>query len=475
MTSTRRTDGATRQPATVLAGSTALAAALGTLGVVALPFVSSAYPAPALHVILETVNAVAALLVMYLVYGRFKQDGRLQEVLLSLALGAVAVANLVLTAVPDALTGGRADELSNWAPLTVRLLGTALFTGAALTPAAMRERPRAAGLMATGVVMLLVALGVAGVVWGDLLPTAVDSLRARNGLGAHLLAHPAVVGAQAASIVLYGVAATAFARQSDRTRDELLRWVAAGCVLASFAAVHYLLFPSLYSEYVYSGDLLRLGFYLFLLVGAAREITSFWQMKAQTAVLEDRRRIARDLHDGVIQELSYIYAQSRRLTAHPGDLLAVQRIGGAAGRAIDESRRALAALTRPDDADLPVVLRQASDELSSRHDVKVIMDLDPDAEGDGPIAEALLRILGEAVANGVRHGGATRVDVCLRATPLSLTIHDNGRGFPAHLPHDGGSTGFGLTSMRERASTVGATLAIDSEPGKGTTVRVSWV
>jgi signal transduction histidine kinase len=466
--------GDTRQPASVLAGSAALAAALATLAVVALPFVSSAYAVPALHVILETVNAVAALLVMYLIYGRYTQDGRLQEVLLSLALGAVAVANLVLTAVPDALTGGRADELSNWAPLTVRLLGTALFAGAALTPPAMRVRPRAAALLATGVVLLLLALALAGVVWGDLLPTAVDPLRAANGSPPHLLAHPAVVAAQAASIVLYGVAATAFARQSDRTRDELLRWVAAGCVLAAFAAVHYLLFPSLYSDYVYTGDLLRLGFYVFLLVGAAREITSFWQAKAQTAVLEDRRRIARDLHDGVIQELSYIHAQSRRLTANPGDVLAVQRIGGAAGRAIDESRRALAALTRPDD-DLPVVLRHELDQLAERYDVRVVAALDADAEGDGPIGEALLRILSEAVRNAVRHGAATCVDVRLTAAPLSLTIRDDGRGFCGHPRDSGRSTGFGLTSMRERASTVGATLTIDSEPGKGTTVRVSWV
>jgi signal transduction histidine kinase len=220
-----------------------------------------------------------------------------------------------------------------------------------------------------------------------------------------------------------------------------------------------------------------LGFYVFMLVGAAREITSFWQAKAQTAVLEDRRRIARDLHDGVIQELSYIYAQSRRLTADPGDALAVQRIGGAAGRAIDESRRALAALTRADDADLPVVLRQALDELAARYDVKVVMaaDADADAEGDGPIVEALLRVQGEAVRNAVRHGKATRVDVHLTAAPLSLTVRDDGRGFPAHLPDGGRSGGFGLTSMRERASSVGATLTIDSEPGKGTTVRVSWV
>src|SRR3954451_15381246 len=98
MTVMRTAESAVRRPATVLAVSMAIAAALSTLAVVAFRLFSFAYPAPALHVMLETVNAVVALLVMYLIYGRFRQDGKLQEVLLALALGAVAVANLVLTA-----------------------------------------------------------------------------------------------------------------------------------------------------------------------------------------------------------------------------------------------------------------------------------------------------------------------------------------------------------------------------------------
>ena len=239
--------------------------------------------------------------------------------------------------------------------------------------------------------------------------------------------------------------------------------------------MHYLLFPSLYSEYVYTGDVLRLGFFLFLLVGASREITSFWSAKAQSAVLEDRRRIARDLHDGLIQELSYIHAQASWLGTRPGDTVTVERIGGAAARAIDESRRALAALTRPDDAHLPVVLRQALEEMASRYDVKILTQLDDDAESDAPMAEALLRIAGEAVRNAVRHGKAERIEVTLTAGPLTLTVADNGQGFPADRVDGGRASGFGLTSMRERAEGIGAHLTIDSAPGEGTTVRVSWV
>ena len=102
---------------------------------------------------LETANAVVGLLVLYLVYGRFLQHRRLQELLLVLALGVVAVANLVLTAVPDAITPGRGEELGYWAPLVVRLLGTVLFAAAAWTPVRTRVDGRTASAVALAVVL----------------------------------------------------------------------------------------------------------------------------------------------------------------------------------------------------------------------------------------------------------------------------------------------------------------------------------
>ncbi len=443
-----------------------------TVAVVTVPFLGFAYRAPALHLMLETANAMVALLVLYLVYGRFAQHGRLQELLLMLALGVVAVANLVMTAVPDAVTPDRGGELSHWAPLAVRLLGTVLFAAAAWTPVRRRVGSRSAALVAVGVVLVVAFSAAAVGVWADRLPPAVDPSLTGDGTRPSLVAHPVVLAVQGLGIVLYGLAAVAFARQSDRTGDALVRWVAAGCVLAAFSRVHYLLFPSLYSEFVYTGDLLRLGFYLFMLVGAAREVTTYWQARAQSAVLEDRRRLARDLHDGVIQELSFISAQSRRLVAHPGDAMTVGRLAAAAGRAVDESRQALAALTRVDDAPFPVVLQRAFDDMAERHDVAVIAFIDPEAEPDAPMSEALLRIVAESVRNAVRHGGATRIDARLDARPLALSVTDNGSGFDPSIDR---SSGFGLTSMRERAAGVGAMLMVETELGKGTTVRVSWV
>ncbi len=465
-------DHAARRRASTLAAATAAVAAVLTVVVVASREVPFVYSAPALHVMLETLTAVVAVLVAFLLYGRFREGRRLQDLLLTLALASVAVANLLLTALPDALADGWAADLDRWAPLTVRFVSTVVYATAALATGARRV-PRRAGVATTGaVVALLLAIGLVGVVWGHLLPAAVDPLRAGDATRPMLVAHPVLLGTQAAGIVLFAVAAAAFARQSDRTGDALLRWVAASCVLSAFARVHYMLLPSLYSEYLYTGDVLRLAAYGCLAVGAAGEITTFWRARARAAVLEDRRRLARDLHDGLLQELAYISSQSRRLAARPDDLVTVGRIVGAAGRAVDESRRALSALTSVGDEPLPVALRRALDEMAARYDVEVVAVLDEDAGADERTTEAILRIAAEAVRNAVHHGAATRLDVRLAAAPLELTVADDGRGFAVGGPEARRSGGFGLTSMRERAEEVGAVLAVASAAGEGTTVRV---
>ena len=466
--------GGERASPAVLAGVVALTAGVFTFAVVALPFVRFAYRAPALHVVLETANALVALFVGYLVYGRFMQSRKLQELLLVLALCTVALANLALTALPSAVTMAGDDEFSRWAAVAIRLLGTVLLTAAALSSPALRIRRR----RATGLVLVLagvvLAVALAGFVWGNRLPVAVDpAVRLDDATAPLLVAHPTVLAAQALGVVLYGIAAVAFTHQAGRTGDELFRWVAAGCVLASFARVHYLLFPSLYSDYVYTGDLFRLGFYVCLLIGAAREIRSFWELRTRTAVLEDRRRMARDLHDGLAQELAYLWSQSRSMAGRAPDAATVERIGGAAGRALDEARRAIAALTRPLDEPFGRVLQQVADDLGDRYDVKVVTTVELDLDLDAKLGETLVRIASEAVRNAVRHGGARQIDLTLTTRPLRLTITDDGTGF---APGSGGGDrvgGFGLTSMRERARSIGADFEITSAPGEGTTVLVT--
>ncbi|WP_225755183.1 sensor histidine kinase [Actinotalea sp. Marseille-Q4924] len=460
--------------AAALAAAAALVAAAFTVAVVALPFARFAYESPALRVMLETVNAIIAIVVGYVVYGRFREGRRLQDLLLGLALSTAAVAGLVLTAIPSAVQDGMGTLTGSWVPLGFRLVGATTVATAALVSGGRRADRRRAALTSTLFVLALVAVAVAGSVAAGSLPPVVDPAAVGDATRPQLVAHPAALGVLGLDALLYAVGAVAFVRQADRRQDPFLRWLAAGCTLSAVGRLHYVLYPSLYSDVVYTGDVLRLGFYLLLLVGAAQEITTYWRTRAQVAVLEDRRRMARELHDGVIQELSYIRAQYQRLSANPGDLAVVERIGGAAGRAIEESRRALAALTRPEDEHLPTALQRTVVALGEQYDVKVETEIDPRADVDGALADALLRITGEAIHNAVRHGQAARIRVRLTADPLSLLVADDGRGFTAHRPDDGPPSGFGLTSMNERAAGVGGTLAVQSAPGEGTTVRVTW-
>src|SRR5581483_7695429 len=89
--------------------------------------------------------------------------------------------------------------------------------------------------------------------------------------------HPGFAGtAQVALALLYISAALGFARRHRLTSDELSGWLAVGCILAAASRVNYFFHPAALSDWVYTGDVFRLGFYLALLIGAAREITSYW-------------------------------------------------------------------------------------------------------------------------------------------------------------------------------------------------------
>ncbi len=284
--------------------------------------------------------------------------------------------------------------------------------------------------------------------------------------------HPEVV-LQALVSVLFFTAGVLFTRRAEETRDELLKWLAAGCIVAGFARLNYFFFPTLYSNWIYTGDVLRLAFYLLLFVGASREISSYQHRAAEAAVLEERRRMARDLHDGLTQELAYISAQTKRLAALTseiaGDHVPVDHLVSAAERALDESRRAIAALTKPIDQPLYVALTSEAQEVAFRVGIEIDLDLDQTIEVDGPTRETLLRIVREAVTNAGRHGEAGHISIRLsNGGGLHLEVKDDGKGF---VPVDD-SSGFGLHSMRERAVALGGEFRLASSPGNGTEIQV---
>jgi signal transduction histidine kinase len=282
-----------------------------------------------------------------------------------------------------------------------------------------------------------------------------------------------VLAVQIVSASLLLVATVRLARRADREDDEFLRWFAAGTAVGVLARVNYFLFPSRYSQWVYTGDLLRLVFHGLVLVGAVREIGRSQRAAARVAALDERRRLARDLHDGVAQELAFISSQSRVLAERAPDDPAVMRLAEASRRALEESRRAITALAREDDRPLAVAIAREAYDVAGRMGATVTLDVLDDLTVPAATRDALLRIVREAVANAARHSGDpahVTVSLSRRRGGLRLVVADDGRGFE---PAAGREGGFGLTSMRERARAVGAELVVRSRPGEGTRVELT--
>jgi signal transduction histidine kinase/putative methionine-R-sulfoxide reductase with GAF domain len=218
----------------------------------------------------------------------------------------------------------------------------------------------------------------------------------------------------------------------------------------------------------------------------------------QVAVLEERARLARELHDSVTQLVfsSTLIAQSLstvwRRDPEEGERR-VERLLRSSQLALAELRALLAELRppvgeeplRPGGTSVPGGTRVRRDGLAAaiRQHLAVIaqddLALRVDAAGYIPQAEhheeALYRIAQEAIANVSKHAQARHVDVRLRTDEdgTRLTVADDGRGFDAG-PRDAssGGSGLGLRSMQERAGALGGTVSLTSAPGQGTTVEV---
>lgn len=448
-------------------GIAVTAAILGT------PYLLFGYHDPQLHLILDSADTGVALLVAFLIWGRYRRSGRLQDLLLAGGLLLLAIAGLGLTLVLHllGLEDGRADV---WLPVAIRVIGAALLLAAALV--GTRQVPVTWGGALTVLPWATVALGLTFtyLVRGS-LPVPLAATPPASAERPVITGHPALLVAHGLTAACFAIASVLFACKAARRPgqpDELLRWLGPAFALAAFARLNYLLFPSLYSDWLYTGDLLRTGSYAVLLLGAAREISRYWSAQARAAVLEDRRRLARELHDGVVQELAYIRAETHTAVVDPADR---ERMVASCDRALDEARAAIDALGRSSDEPLGFVLHRAARQVADRYNASLEVELDDSVHADDDQRHALIRITREAVSNAIRHGRAERVRLCLQRDEQRrrLLVQDEGTGFdPVTVKRN--TTGYGLTSMEERAAALRGSVSIDSAPGRGTTVAVTW-
>jgi len=193
------------------------------------------------------------------------------------------------------------------------------------------------------------------------------------------------------------------------------------------------------------------------------------------ATADERARLAREIHDGMSQELWFAKLKQARLTAMelPDEARGLaSEVADALESALAEARQAILALRPAEGASFAEVLQRFVADFSDRFGIQAECSCDPSAD-DLParVQAELLRIAQEALTNSRKHADPTlvRVGVGRQDGALRLTVTDNGRGFD---PGAGAGSGYGLRSMHERAELIGARLTIDSGIQDGTRVTV---
>ena len=198
--------------------------------------------------------------------------------------------------------------------------------------------------------------------------------------------------------------------------------------------------------------------------------------RIEAAVRQERQRIARDLHDGLAQDLAFIVAYGQRLQ---GDLGPEHPLMIAASRALAVSRGVLVDLSASTADSTADALRQVADELSRRFEIAVAVVVEKDGVGADDVGldtgdrGEIVRIAREAVVNAVQHGGARTVEISLtqRDRKTVLCVRDDGCGVgPEGLRR---RHGFGLPTMRARAESLGGRLTARAASRGGTELAVT--
>jgi signal transduction histidine kinase len=202
------------------------------------------------------------------------------------------------------------------------------------------------------------------------------------------------------------------------------------------------------------------------------------ELIAQQAREDERRRIARDLHDDISQQFALLTIALDLLRQHPAashpdmrrrldEILARAQAIGSSVRGVSHQ------LHGPRLGDLGAAVRGLCQEAGEHYgiDVRVLCDLIPSSVS-GVLGQALFRIVQQALLNIVTHSGARHaaVEIAGRSGSVLLTIMDDGRGFDVAAPEN---RGMGLASMRERLEPFGGLLSIRSAPAHGTCIQIS--
>ncbi len=338
-----------------------------------------------------------------------------------------------------------------------------MFAVAAVTPSELvvAGRRRPLGIMSG---LSLAGLAVAGV--GGLLSGThggTEDVAVRSG-------HPLLVVLVVGATALLAYAAFGFARRQWLEADGVAGLVAIALMLLAGASFANLLAGSLAIGRIGPSEGLRaLAFGLILVAGMVQEREVRARISTATALAE-RRRVARDLHDGIAQDLAFIAAHGPSMAEELGD---DHPLVVAARRALALSRSTISELSDANGATVHEALEAVAHELGERFGISIAVSAQLDRDLGALEREHVTRIAREAIANAARHGGARNVIVSLRHTDtgIALRVVDDGCGI-AGTDLVPAPEGFGLRSMRERAAALGGQLNVRQPRMGGTELEV---
>ncbi len=206
----------------------------------------------------------------------------------------------------------------------------------------------------------------------------------------------------------------------------------------------------------------------------------------QAAIVQERHRIGREMHDGLAQTLGLLNLQIEmvKIAAKAGNWAAAEdelaQLDSYLRSAYADVREALSDLRRATLQGETFIssLREYVTEFGRRNNLEAVVLMD---NGDEPVCLPALvevhlqRVVQEALTNVRRHAAASRVEVRVDSSPTGweLKVTDDGVGFDVDRPVAAGQGGYGLLTMRERIESVGGSFTVDSKPGAGTQIAIT--
>jgi signal transduction histidine kinase len=423
--------------------------------------------APAVRAALEMMMSLFALAGAWLLRAQFGHSRRLRDLLLLSAFLVLGLMNLWTAALPAALSLQRGAYFPS-AALCGELVVGAIFAASSLAS------PRRLVTSSEHPIALTTLLGLIALVFAGLGGLLLAGLGGDATAGAASMpgavTHPQLFILALGATGPLAYAATGFARRHQAEADRVAGLLAIALMLLAVVSLSHLATLSRSPGLIGPGEGLRVAGFALLLLAAATLEKGVRAQLARSAALAERHRVARDLHDGIVQDLALIAAHGPRIAQGMGD---EHPVVVAARRALAISRSTISELSDPAGATTHEALEAVAQELRDRFHVAIAVDAQLDSDLPFHTREQVTRIAREAIVNAARHGQARNVVVSLRqaAGGVALRVLDDGCGI-AGADGDAAREGFGLRSMRERAAALGGSVSVRPAGKAGTELEV---